>query len=717
MRNHFTPDVAEEITDCRLKYDSNGNFRGFAFIGFKGNDTATRTINKYNNSYITTSKIIIEKYQENSTSIKNKLNKKHGEEEYNHEFKFKREKVNPFKEFESDPKFQEFLKVQRNIDEKTNHSKGNYVWSDDVRNDGEMDPINDINQSNDISIDRPVSEMKESVSKKKRHKKKKEERPPKEPIEEKPKYQVKLMKLPCKIKKNQIKEFFLPIIPSKIVSLGAVKGIAYVNFDSESNLNKALLKHKSFLGGKQIDVKNVTEKISEAGNTPRKNDTKSGDSTKKTEYKELTESIADTSRLYIRNLSYAVQSEDIENLFKTFGELSEVYVPIDPTTKKPKGFAFVSFLFPEHAIKALESLDKTVFQGRLIHIIPGASKPDTLKQFNQLSSFKQQKQAEVAKSIEKPNNWNALFLGVNATAGVMAKKYDVSKSQLLADTNARDSIAVRMALGETQIVNETKSFLLENGIDLDSFNDTEGGDETNDLEKRKKRKRSKTTILVKNLPPETKPEEVESLFSKYGSLNRVLLPPHGVTAIVEMQNVSEAKKAFEKMSVFKFKHVPLYLEWAPVNIFKSDAVISTAYPVQVHGVDVETNETEKSSQNVSDDQEETTLFVKNINFDTTDDSFKSHFSKCGPIQSAKVSRRKGTGKSGEPILLSMGFGFVVYHGKKDSEKALRDLQNSLLDGHRLHVARSRSAGSTCPIVARLVVFLMPFYFNFFPRSP
>ena len=39
---------------------------------------------------------------------------------------------------------------------------------------------------------------------------------------------------------------------------------------------------------------------------------------------------------------------------------------------------------------------------------------------------------------------------------------------------------------------------------------------------------------------------------------------------------------------------------------------------------------------------------------------------------------------------------------KDAEKGLRNLQNSLLDGHRLQVARSRSVG-TSPVVARLVV--------------
>lgn len=35
----------------------------------------------------------------------------------------------------------------------------------------------------------------------------------------------------------------------------------------------------------------------------------------------------------------------------------------------------------------------------------------------------------------------------------------------------QQSVAVRLALGETQLVAETKQFLLENGIQLDAFQD------------------------------------------------------------------------------------------------------------------------------------------------------------------------------------------------------------------------------------------------------
>lgn len=48
--------------------------------------------------------------------------------------------------------------------------------------------------------------------------------------------------------------------------------------------------------------------------------------------------------------------------------------------------------------------------------------------------------------------------------------YD-SKVLLEGGDGQQQSVAVRLALGETQLVAETKQFLVENGIHLDAFQD------------------------------------------------------------------------------------------------------------------------------------------------------------------------------------------------------------------------------------------------------
>jgi len=81
-------------------------------------------------------------------------------------------------------------------------------------------------------------------------------------------------------------------------------------------------------------------------------------------------------------------------------------------------------------------------------------------------------------------------------------------------------------------------------------------------------------MLAKNLPAGTSSEELREMFAKHGELGRLILPPTGVTAIIEFDDPSEAKTAFTKLAYTKFKHLPLYLEWAPEETFTSKAVVS-----------------------------------------------------------------------------------------------------------------------------------------------
>ena len=56
------------------------------------------------------------------------------------------------------------------------------------------------------------------------------------------------------------------------------------------------------------------------------------------------------------------------------GPLVDVNLPIDSFTRKPKGFATVAYMMPEHAIQAFTHQDGSVFQGRMLHLLPGIPK-------------------------------------------------------------------------------------------------------------------------------------------------------------------------------------------------------------------------------------------------------------------------------------------------------------------------------------------------------
>lgn len=81
-----------------------------------------------------------------------------------------------------------------------------------------------------------------------------------------------------------------------------------------------------------------------------------------------------TGRLYLRNLSYACTEEELLELFSKYGPTTEVFVPVDKRSDQSMGFAFITFMMPEHAVQAFNELDGHVFQGRLLHILPAKPK-------------------------------------------------------------------------------------------------------------------------------------------------------------------------------------------------------------------------------------------------------------------------------------------------------------------------------------------------------
>ena len=58
-------------------------------------------------------------------------------------------------------------------------------------------------------------------------------------------------------------------------------------------------------------------------------------------------------------------------------------------------------------------------------------------------------------------------------------------------------------------------------------------------------------IIVKNLQHGTKLKDLENLFSAFGHVGKIILPPSGVTALVQFEKLSSAAKAFEKIAYTK----------------------------------------------------------------------------------------------------------------------------------------------------------------------
>ncbi|KAJ3344068.1 hypothetical protein HDU93_003231 [Gonapodya sp. JEL0774] len=402
------------------------------------------------------------------------------------------------------------------------------------------------------------------------------------------------------------------------------------------------------------------------------------------------ELIAETGRLYIRNLPYTASEDEIRQELEAFGPLAELHMPISRVSRRPTGTAFALYVLPEHAVVAYESLNMSIFQGRILDVVAGREKPPAKDDVatDAKSSFKRER--EKRRKGEGDTGWNSLFMNSDAVLESIAKKLGVTKAEIL--NPEAGNMAVRVAMAETHVISETKQYLEEEGISLTCFDNQPG-----------KSARSNTVILVKNLPAATREAELVALFSPLGPLGRVVFPPTRTVALVEFAESNDAKKAFRTLAYKNFHGVPLYLEWAPSGVFKealSKEEIETRRKkretefaeTKAKGVvEREGPEAVRKDDGVTaaalDGLPTSTVFVKNLSFTTTDATLAKAFSGIGQLKSARVATKPDP-KNPRGPRLSMGFGFVEFGGKEFAMKAIKAMQGFVLDGHAVELKMS-----------------------------
>ena len=72
--------------------------------------------------------------------------------------------------------------------------------------------------------------------------------------------------------------------------------------------------------------------------------------------------------IYVSNLSFNVQDEDLKGFFEDFGEVTSARVITDKFTQRSKGFGFVEMSTDEEAQKAIEMWHGKEFEGRTLTV-------------------------------------------------------------------------------------------------------------------------------------------------------------------------------------------------------------------------------------------------------------------------------------------------------------------------------------------------------------
>ncbi|GAB2211370.1 hypothetical protein Droror1_Dr00024682 [Drosera rotundifolia] len=341
--------------------------------------------------------------------------------------------------------------------------------------------------------------------------------------------------------------------------------------------------------------------------------------------------VSKTGRLFIRNLPYAATEEELDELFSKYGNVSEVHVVVDKDTRRSKGLAYVLYGSPDFAVRALEELDHSIFQGRLLHVMPAKAQNSTANHETNDSgshtkTFKQKREEEreASEAGGKTQAWNSLFMRPDTVVEFMARKYGVSKRNVL--DREKDNLAVHIELGETEVINETKKALANVGVNV-SILEEFASKKTEDI------KRSKKIILVKNLPYSCTEADLYDMFSKFGGLDRVIFPPTRTLALAVFLEWAGARAAFSSLAYKRFRDAPLYLEWAPKGIISGSTTVSmdqTTSNLVVGECEVKKvllDQDVKGISYVDIDPERIelrSLFIKNLNFKTSDESLRKH---------------------------------------------------------------------------------------------
>jgi RNA recognition motif-containing protein len=80
--------------------------------------------------------------------------------------------------------------------------------------------------------------------------------------------------------------------------------------------------------------------------------------------------------IYISNLSFNVQDEDLREFFATYGEVSSAKVIMDKFTNQSRGFGFVEMPDATVAKKAIQELDGATVEGRTIKVMEAKPRED-----------------------------------------------------------------------------------------------------------------------------------------------------------------------------------------------------------------------------------------------------------------------------------------------------------------------------------------------------
>ncbi|KAJ1919267.1 splicing factor [Tieghemiomyces parasiticus] len=169
---------------------------------------------------------------------------------------------------------------------------------------------------------------------------------------------VLVLQLGSRTRERDLYEFFEQVGPVQAVALvldhleNKFRGAAFVEFTDPSHVAAAVRLSGTRLHGHPLLVDSVEYP------KPRRSETN----------RRAEPSTRTRRRLFIGSIDYRIKEEDLRLLFEAFGPIQEFKVPLEESTGRSKGFAFLEYCDPLHAQMAIDAMHNFDLNGRPLRV-------------------------------------------------------------------------------------------------------------------------------------------------------------------------------------------------------------------------------------------------------------------------------------------------------------------------------------------------------------
>nr|XP_004655986.1 polyadenylate-binding protein 4-like [Jaculus jaculus]XP_044987202.1 polyadenylate-binding protein 4-like [Jaculus jaculus] len=354
--------------------------------------------------------------------------------------------------------------------------------------------------------------------------------------------------------------------------------------------------------------------------------------------------------LYVGDLHTDVTEDLLFKKFSAVGPVLSIRICRDLVSRRSLGYAYVNFLQPADAQKALDTMNFDLIEGKSIRLM--WSQRDAHARKSGIGNV-------FIKNLDKSIHNKVLYELFSAFGKILSAKVmsDEQGSKGYAFVHFQDQSAADRAIEEMngQLLGDCRVFVgrFKSRKDREAELRTQASEFTN--------------VYIKNFGDDMDDERLKDIFSKYGQTQsvRVMTDPSGKSkgfGFVSFDSHEAAKRAVEDMNGKNINGQPVFVGRAQKKV-ERQAELKERF-----------EELRKARIRASRGAK---LYIKNLDDTIDDEMLRKEFSAFGAVSRVKVMQEEGQSK---------GFGLVCFSSPEEAARAMAEMNGRTLGTKALHIA-------------------------------